>query len=1179
MRKFLVLAAVVLLVCSTGTAFARVNPDAPRVLDATQVLDMGDVGSQAGQQVGLKDFPSDTLCYGWYELRSGVPYALAGEKWTFDHGSADPLEGWTFKDLTAQVSAYIPGTGGIDSFWRWMGPGVWAAEQNILPAPTMVGDGFALCGAREGFADSLAWDSGAGYGNGFCQKLTSPTLTYDGSGTVNLSLKYFQESEGGYDYTYVEAQTAGDPVILNNETGLGWSGTIGIAAGVITPETYARPILASELGGTGSARPLNIIIHFVADGGWSDEDGFDCVYGPVGIDDVAITDNVSGGLPLYDFETGLQGWTPTPCEGVGSFCGINDIGTYNILDPCPCSLQGNVLEMHDDNLQHPDGQHVMCYSPILDRENDVPDYLSYNRIFAKYDSYNDLPVVNGVYYRSGWTYYPSENPQVPGMNIWSPRTGIGTFYYAGGTPACTIENPARGSVGTDWGLPADAKQVKLIYELYGSCAAFGQDPCSGITNFSPLLDNIQICNVGRILAPAILLTTGSKYHDGFGMDNNCILSTTDPGNSDMGYDLRRTTTNPTLLADSLVIAGAPATAGGTGGAPNNQWEARLWFHVKHAGPGQANPAYTTWLDRSILGVAGGPLTPASTALGGARYGAVRPDLGFCYAWMDRVVATSSHTARSYQYCSRYRSESRGLTPGYPSGNPQWVGRDPGYSSTASDFDPHRPWNTTARYAESNEILPDGLFTPGTKIEYYITSNYSYTQELMEKLPGDGSADGDYYEYEILPSYRMDGETAKFPCMLYVDGYDGRGIPRAEYFVEQALYHTLHPTAPAGDPIPDPAEWDRYDYQDASSNWNPTMIRRAGDLAGACITQLLGYNTIILSTGNLDVGWGEPEDLRGLKSWMDTPLISPTEPQKFLANGTMISAIMNGYPILNENLGATHTCASYNAAGCPTPDNGDQNYCVRLLGAPGTPLFSCLPYTPIDVYSNWCSAYVGGPAKLSYNVLAAADGVPSMEYSNIATGVPAVYSSMTKINTVKGYRSIIDDQSLHMMIVPHDIPDAANECMYGTYAATNQARVDAGTAWMTWALDWLGGINAPPCAPVVGLCVNPIDVSSVPGEDGSGSVAVTRLYQNHPNPFNPRTEIKFSLAADGPAKLIIYDVNGRRIRTLVDNGLKAGMHQVIWDGTDDSGHTVTSGVYWSQLHAGDFSSNKKMVVLK
>jgi hypothetical protein len=114
---------------------------------------------------------------------------------------------------------------------------------------------------------------------------------------------------------------------------------------------------------------------------------------------------------------------------------------------------------------------------------------------------------------------------------------------------------------------------------------------------------------------------------------------------------------------------------------------------------------------------------------------------------------------------------------------------------------------------------------------------------------------------------------------------------------------------------------------------------------------------------------------------------------------------------------------------------------------------------------------------------------------------------------------------------------------------------------------------------IGLCQNPCtNLTDVPDEEGAGGL-VTRLYQNRPNPFNPRTAIKFSLAADGPAKVIIYDVNGRRIRTLVDIDLKAGTHEVVWDGTDDAGHTVTAGVYWSQLHAGTYSSNKKMVVLK
>jgi hypothetical protein len=75
-------------------------------------------------------------------------------------------------------------------------------------------------------------------------------------------------------------------------------------------------------------------------------------------------------------------------------------------------------------------------------------------------------------------------------------------------------------------------------------------------------------------------------------------------------------------------------------------------------------------------------------------------------------------------------------------------------------------------------------------------------------------------------------------------------------------------------------------------------------------------------------------------------------------------------------------------------------------------------------------------------------------------------------------------------------------------------------------------------------------------EGATGVAVTRLYDSHPNPFNPPTATRFSLAADGPTRLVIYDVNGPRIRTLVDRRLQAGTHEVVLGGTDDAGHPAT-----------------------
>ncbi len=98
--------------------------------------------------------------------------------------------------------------------------------------------------------------------------------------------------------------------------------------------------------------------------------------------------------------------------------------------------------------------------------------------------------------------------------------------------------------------------------------------------------------------------------------------------------------------------------------------------------------------------------------------------------------------------------------------------------------------------------------------------------------------------------------------------------------------------------------------------------------------------------------------------------------------------------------------------------------------------------------------------------------------------------------------------------------------------------------------------------------------------GDGPVAaVNALLRNEPNPFSPRTVIRFSLAEKGPADLALYDVNGRRVRTLVTGVQEAGSHQVIWDGLDDAGRPVPKGVYWDQLRVGDYHSSRKMVLLE
>ena len=92
-------------------------------------------------------------------------------------------------------------------------------------------------------------------------------------------------------------------------------------------------------------------------------------------------------------------------------------------------------------------------------------------------------------------------------------------------------------------------------------------------------------------------------------------------------------------------------------------------------------------------------------------------------------------------------------------------------------------------------------------------------------------------------------------------------------------------------------------------------------------------------------------------------------------------------------------------------------------------------------------------------------------------------------------------------------------------------------------------------------------------------AMASLGQNTPNPFNPTTLISYSLPAREHVTVSVYDAAGRLVRTLVNETRGAGAHDVQWDGRDDAGVTVGSGVYFYRLSAGSFTESRKMVMLK
>jgi len=89
----------------------------------------------------------------------------------------------------------------------------------------------------------------------------------------------------------------------------------------------------------------------------------------------------------------------------------------------------------------------------------------------------------------------------------------------------------------------------------------------------------------------------------------------------------------------------------------------------------------------------------------------------------------------------------------------------------------------------------------------------------------------------------------------------------------------------------------------------------------------------------------------------------------------------------------------------------------------------------------------------------------------------------------------------------------------------------------------------------------------------------QLSQNYPNPFNAGTVISYYLAHTGTVKLDVFDVLGRTVRVLIDESQPEGNHQITWDGRDQTGEAIASGVYFYRLVAGDRAITKKMVVVK
>ena len=164
----------------------------------------------------------------------------------------------------------------------------------------------------------------------------------------------------------------------------------------------------------------------------------------------------------------------------------------------------------------------------------------------------------------------------------------------------------------------------------------------------------------------------------------------------------------------------------------------------------------------------------------------------------------------------------------------------------------------------------------------------------------------------------------------------------------------------------------------------------------------------------------------------------------------------------------------------------------------------------------------------------------------------------------------DYQQLTKVTYPLCIDAATERAIYQAYEANDVSLV----------IDQSGIVRYRGAGVKVDQITSWIDnllVTSVEGENNIPEKP--HLYQNYPNPFNPVTNIIFEIKESQKVILQIYNIEGRLIKTLIENQLFAGRHELSWNGLNSQGLSVASGVYYYVLRAGDYQSAKRMVLMR
>ncbi len=669
----------------------------------------------------------------------------------------------------------------------------------------------------------------------------------------------------------------------------------------------------------------------------------------------------------------------------------------------------------------------------------------------------------------------------------------GTVYYKSPRTCADGLSPARIELGSL--IDLGAEKVRIGLGVANFCRFYGS--CSGISNTTPWYDNVRFGVYGLPDAPYLAAGAVDLPQDAF--PENGTLSPSAPGRVDCNHVKGAATPESyTSLGDTLIVSG------GSGGA-----EVRVVFAVV-PGPGIDAGRLTAWLGRH---------RPEGPWRG----------LDWVSARMD--TAEQGGSVAAGEWMTAYHEE------------------DPNFTGTDRDLDPADldPLGREGRLA--NDIFPDDLLTPGTRLCLYYETRFLAGSTWYTD---PDTAGGNYYEMEVLPSSMAADGT--FNCTLYVDHDDGRG---AQPFVESGLRAAL----PGGSDNFENVPWDRWDVR-APAGAQGSFGRPDHTAYGATLLQAMGYRTVIWNSGNLQGSQLVKEDAEVLIPW----LYGDGSRNLYLSGDGLAQGMATDTgegtgpaSLLDRYCGVGFTCGTVRDPACGTGGIADSTACLSLDPATGARVAGSLGRAAGHLaQGNGCREF------RSFDLLApsgAAAGSAEGDERYVGGAKTGSFASVSHdVTGDAGWRTVVDGLSVHYR------RDAGGACAYLTPAYPDEPAVDERLAEV---LAWFGTSGQS--------CDNSQPITGLPPAGSSAPRWGLRLLGAQPVVRGGPARFELSVPAGETASLAVFDVAGRRVATVFAGRGLEGPVTAAWDLRDGSGRRVPAGIYFARLQ-GTETRVRRLVVL-